>query len=201
MPQLENRISPTSFVKGTRGSGILRYSKEPINPSEGTISLWFYTGSKSPQSYSRLFQIGDWTSDVSRDNLEIRWGSGWNNADNIEFEITQKGVVRQGLNTGVIGITPYTWYYIAVTWKTGGKMSMTLINNTTGVKTYKEGNLTNNPTFASEGFFSVGSGSGLINGIIDELRIDRVQRSAEEVEGWYISRVPFYPKGIHRLAY
>jgi hypothetical protein len=47
-----------------------------------------------------------------------------------------------------------------------------------------------------------GSSAGkACNGIIDELRIDNIARTDEEIQSWYIANQPFYPKGIHRLAY
>lgn len=75
------------------------------------------------------------------------------------------------------------------------------------LKLYINGLLVNTSTTKDsllEGTLNVGRRLSLhqtsvVEGIYDEVRIDRIARNAEEIYAWYQSQSPFYPKGVHRI--
>lgn len=50
------------------------------------------------------------------------------------------------------------------------------------------------------GWSRTSSPGGELNGILDEIRVDAVARSEEELRQWYLSSAPFFPKGIYRVT-
>jgi hypothetical protein len=49
--------------------------------------------------------------------------------------------------------------------------------------------------------FNLNSYSGSSSNLYDELRIDKIARTDEEILAWYYSGGPFYPRGIYRKSY
>jgi hypothetical protein len=43
--------------------------------------------------------------------------------------------------------------------------------------------------------------SNMLNGMIDELRVDKIARTDDEIAAWYESNSPFWPRGIYRKSY
>jgi hypothetical protein len=199
--QVETKGFPTSFVETIRPSGILKYPSDCINPSQGTISFWYKpnypTSSVTGQTNSpKLIQIGDYYTNSS---ITI-----WNFTNNLNLFV--KGATNTGWSLsksfGSL-LQQDTWSFITVSW------------SGTTWKVYKDGILLGTNT-ANESLGKIGGNSMYVggdggdggssagkacNGIIDELRIDNIARTDEEIQSWYIANQPFYPKGIYRLAY
>jgi hypothetical protein len=202
-PQIERKQIETSFTKTSRGAGILSYdSKDIINPDEGTISFWYKpthdtSSSYGSQNYSpKLLQVGSYHG--------IGSFSFWNINNSLTLYVRGENSTGWTLvrNLGNI-LVKDKWEMFAISW------------NGTSFKIYRSGALVSSGESQtrlgniSTGRFYVGGDGGdgggaegkACNGIIDELRIDKIERTHEEIEGWYISQLPFYPKGIYRLAY
>lgn len=207
-PQVETgRHTPTSYYPGTRAIGSLSYPKEVINPSQGTLSFW--TNIKGKQTYGNpgFVNIGGWTSPVTKDWFSIYWGTPWNNADNISFTI-HNGKTGAGKAASVsFSVLPQTWYFIAITWDFVSTKRITLTvyqENGTKYQSIAATDTMTQPTFEAFSRFDVGSGKDWVpnsatNTLFDELRIDKVAKSLEEIDIWFQSSAPFYPKGIHRV--
>lgn len=199
--QFEKKNFSTSFVDGARTDGKLIYASDNIiNQGEGTISFWYKpsqdtTGMASQIISPKLLQVGNYYSNSSF--------TLWNINDG--FSVYVKGPTDTGWSLAAYTGKKFTakaWTMVSVTWKNKDW------------KVYKDGKIIYTGTateplgpIAGGRFFVGGDGNGLggngqvCNGIIDEFRIDKIARTDEEIESWYICDNPFYPKGIYRLAY
>jgi hypothetical protein len=199
--QVETKGLPTSYVKTNRASGILKYPANCINPSEGTISFWYKpnypTSAVTGQNDSpKLIQVGDYYTNSS---ITI-----WNFVNSLTL------YVKGATNTGWSLSKPFgsllqkdVWSFIAISWNgTTWKMYKDGVLLGTNTATENLGSIGNNVMYVGGDGGDGGSSAGkACNGIIDELRIDNIARTDEEIQSWYIANQPFYPKGIHRLAY
>jgi hypothetical protein len=174
MPQLEASDFATSYVQGTRdGGGVALYQPDALrmSPTEGTIAFWA-TDPKSTGTRA-LASWGDYA-----DNRTQIYKSGntlyiWTNA---------------GSNTAT-----KTWNgfaHFAFTWKTGE------------MKLYMDGELiitrTESLNVGAFEYFAIGnrnliSGgwSAPANALFDDLRIDKIARTPEEIKSWYQLDRPF----------
>lgn len=197
-PQVENKPFATSFTNGTRPDGNIIYPNNGVlNPSEGCINIWVNVRNKLPDSGWRMvFVTKDNGTNSGVETNQIRFGfvNNWNTW-HWKFEgsggntFYQTMAVTQG------------WHMFTCNWDIQAGF----------IKYYYDGNLmfTSTDTSCIPSIFyskfwlgywtAIGQDSS--EHIIDELRIDRVSRTDDEISSWYISNQPFYPKGIYRLAY
>lgn len=186
--QIESKPFSTSFVNGERKAGYLKYPREIINTDEGTISFWIKptgeTTQPCPVFSSGIDPCFDFLIKSPTEKPYLRGYATSSSSIQLRPSIIPFG----------------SWTHIAITWKKSsflgiyidGKLDASSNSPMDWGKYYIE---------KSTGFFI---GSGIRNNpnmVIDELRIDKVMRTDEEISQWYVSSVPFYPKGIYRLAY
>ncbi len=179
--QLEQKSFATSFVDGSRPSGILNYNYEPNNWDKFTISAW------------------------SKRNTTIEWGgivSAWGNfyvmwlPDSFRsFRLSWKeGGEQKNITATKVGIDCTQEFVHTV---------VTYDKTTTTAKCYINGELivTNNTVNmdnnASNQGFAIGTiGVGYlryyINGLIDEVLISPEVVSGEQIAAWYSAGAPFY---------
>lgn len=192
--QLEKKAFKTSFVNGTRGGGSISYPASMLNKNEGAISLWLYNPSRLPvnTSYRRIVSfIGavnaygdtDVHFDIYQNKPRFRFAANGSN-----FNIgTTSDLIQDG------------WNHMVISW------------GPDGFKQYANGKMATNSNYTS-GFSSLNdkiligknydSSNSYLNGIIDELRIDKTQPSDDEVLSWYYSQAPFYnPYDLRAYAY
>lgn len=194
MPQLEQKSFATSFVKGTRNNGYLAYPKHVINPKEGTIYLWINT--KGPLDWARIIRIGQYSSPITTDEFRLLFNNA-SGTKSVSFEIQSKTSVNSVVTGHLASVPNNTWVNLAVTWsETDGKIQ--LIKNGELIKESSVPSGFVFPTYDGYSVFSIDYG---INAIIDELRIDQVKRSLDEIQSWYQSQTPFYPKGVHKIYF
>lgn len=186
--QMERKNFPTSFVNGERKAGFLKYPKEIINVEEGTISFWLKPKWETSQPCPIYSSGIDGGFDLLiKDANEQPYLRAYASSSASTQLRPSKIPFRE-------------WTHIAIVWKRNKYFGL-----------YKNGNLdvyTETPFDWGNYYISNGNGFYLGSGIrqnsniiIDELRIDKIMRTSEEIEKWYTSNVPFYPKGIYRLAY
>ena len=194
-PQFEKKSFATSFVNGVRDSGILEYPTLGIlNPNAGTINVWVNVRDDLPNHDWRMIFV---TKDKGRldgtETNQIRMGFvsnwytwHWKMAGSGGWSFYQTLAVTKG------------WHMFAITW-----------DKTTGIKYYYDGELkystTDKTCIPSQFYHTFWLGTWLgedfrSNHIIDELRIDKIARTDEEIAAWYYSNSPFWPRGIYRKA-
>lgn len=188
----EGKRFPTSYTNGTRGSGLLTYPQEIFNPNEGTFYCWAKTEMSSIEK--NIFFQWDTTGSANS-----HFGLVMGTNGKITFLFGNQNITStNSYNDG-------NWHCYAVTWKNGsGNTKLyvdgVLVATSSGIATLQ------NIGGRKNGVVPIGHRGWTYNdywwnGIIDELRIDKVERSEKEIASWYISQLPFYPKGIYRLAY
>lgn len=175
-PQLEQKAYCTSYHPNTRGTDIIQHSSSMVSPTEGTIELW-YSPLGEHGYYSRLLEWGDFTfapytkpvlqvmrSTSAPNNLIFYYHSPAN--PNTDLYAS----VNLGKSTSQVG----KWYHVAVSWKVGEKLKLTV--HLDGVKYYAESAsiLTAPGDFGAYPFIDMGSSgvdSECANCIIDDYRI------------------------------
>ncbi|MNV33607.1 hypothetical protein D3C71_1249790 [compost metagenome] len=184
--QIETKELSTSHIADSRATGILKYDKSVIPTQEGTISFRLYAKMTS-NSANPIFSSG---VDSDKGTFDLLLGD--------------TSYLRVYGETGDTQLLPEIpkgrWSHITVTWKRSQYLRI-----------YIDGVLNKesiNPVDWSSSFQTYSSGFYLGSGIrynpnilIDELRIDRIARTPEEILSWYLSNSPFYPKGVYRIAY
>lgn len=196
-PQIENKPFSTSFVNGTRANGNIVYPNNgTLNPKEGCINLWVNVRDNLPTyGWRMIFVVRD-GGITGNENNEIRMGFV-GNCTTWHWKTTGSGgnafYQTQAVTSG--------WHMFTINWSTPNSY----------VKFYYDGNLMftgTSTTYIPSSFYNYfylgnwsGAGSDPSDHIIDELRIDKIARTDDEIKSWYISNQPFYPKGIYRLAY
>lgn len=192
--QAERRIFSTSFVNGTRKFGYVDYPPDCLNPLEGTVSFWFKSN-----IYDLNISNGHVESAV--DSIIVYGDPGLNG---FLFRLRRDGSEPifeyesyDGSTKKIHAMIDHnTFHMYTLTWSSSGR------------KLYVDGKLRgsvdgnfNVPLNVFRLGRSTTSGHyGAPNGIIDELRIDRVARTEEEIESWYNVNSPFYPKGVHKIS-
>ncbi len=190
--QLEKKSFATSYVQTTttevtRDNGLLQYSKSVLNLAEGTIYGFFKMSNVDSTNYQALLTIGSTSprflimKNMTTNALRI-----WEHDGTSEIEIGDATV-----------LTTDNWYSFAYTWGPAGRAlylngELVATNPKTGPIgfSYADGNI-------QIGTWLNGS---FLNGLIDELRIDTVQRTAEEIKAWHESGVPFVDEGQTQIA-
>lgn len=192
--QLENKDKSTSFVDGTRGNGLLIYPNDDIIFKDGTISMWLYC-KKMTSASNPVFSNGK--SESNQQAFDLLLGD---NGSNGRFYFRRYSPAYSGgskqltydLPSSIVG----KWTHVVCVWE--NRKSMAMYINGAKIK-----DLSDDIRMEDfEGYFAIGSGfRSNPNIIVDELRVDKIRRTDEEIEEWYRATVPFYPKGIYRLAY
>lgn len=183
--QVEQKSFATSFVNGARPAGKLTYPNPIYGSNEGTINFW----AKFPNTSSVLTsQVWFWDYDGTN---VTEW-----------FGIANSGGVYKLANFGNKDASLYqdTWHMYTI-----------VKDETDALRTYIDGVMVETKTgpsvstmFKSSDRFNIGShsnGAYPANIIMDELRIDKIARTDEEIMAWYQSNSPFWPRGIYRQSY
>ena len=197
--QIEQKSFKTSFVNGTRDAGNLTY---PINiAGDFTISFWCkfdYEWYKNIISYNKiLLQMWDTTTNSHIDYTDYAGALNTNNNFfNLEPDANWDSIMHHWHST--FNYSKDTWYFINII-KLGSTLSRVIYDNSGTVVsnnlfTYSDSTKLQDFNFNEIRFKSEWST------IIDELRIDKVARSSEEILSWYISKCPFYAKERYKLV-
>jgi Concanavalin A-like lectin/glucanases superfamily len=203
MPQLEALSFGTSFVKGTRSTGGgIQYPKYVANPYEGTA--FFYINLISPPAWNRILGIGSYSSPITTDEFRLFLDSTTGNSRNLYFEI-QSGNSANTVSSGGTNILCGKWNCIALTWSNTNRRIRLYVN---GVKV-KEVIPSSGfifPDYSGYNNITIGNGgsadsSSMGNGnyLLGELRIDKIERTPDEIMQWYQSNAPFFPRGVHQV--
>jgi hypothetical protein len=195
-PQIENREVATSFVNGSRGIATVQYPISVLNQDEGTISFW----AKLP--FSLPF------TSLSLEYLYLSTSNAYGGANSLNFQAfngtyndrvigTHWASTDSSSNHKPISMSQVPnynnggWNMFTITWK-----------NPNGYKVYINGQVIGDPAGAGKPLKPFDSDVLTMKGMyLDELRIDQVQRTDEEIQTWYYCDSPFYPKGIYKQAY
>lgn len=183
--QAEEKAFPTSFVNGTRPAGLLRYPNPIYGEEEGTINFWV----KFPNTTSILTsQVWFWDYDGT---TVTEW-----------FGISNSGGVYKLSNFGNVDASIYqdSWHMYTIVKNSGNVLRTYIDGDFIGTKSGSS--VTN--MFKSSMNISIGShstGAYPANILMDELRIDKIARTDEEILAWYQSNSPFSPRGMYRKSY
>jgi hypothetical protein len=189
--QIETKGIGTSFTNETRLNGSLVYPNDGIlDPKEGTLSLWFasvYDLKSEPTGMG----VGQGDRSIARTSNGHSAGGGFmlylNDGNQLNY--MSNGVSLLGSN----GLTwkKNEFHMVTINWsEVNNKRQLFVDGKLVGTSTYQ-------PMIMGD--LQIGYQNSNI--IVDELRIDNIFRTEHEIESWYISQLPFYPKGIYRLAY
>jgi hypothetical protein len=196
--QLEAKTFPTSFVNGSRVHGSVTYLPNIMDLSEGTISCWFNPspGFFSQESWNRI--IGHSTAG-NVNEIELMRS---NSTNKVCFMVSNSAGNPAGswnIVSSTTALVANTWYHLSATWS---KAAGTLKIYVNGIKENQLTGITADKFPSVYGDIGVGYHQNYgrrANGLIDELRIDKVARTDEEILGWYVSQSPFYPRGGQRI--
>lgn len=186
--QWEEKPYATSFVDGTRKEARLVYPSSLVEYSQGTINLWHFK--KKPQraivsqvTSPKLLQIGEYYSNSSLTLWDMNSTAGSRSV----LGLYLKGIASTGWSAaaGLYALTAGEWNMITLSWT--GRVYNLYVN---GVR---RGGMTSNEDmgpFQGGKLYVGGNGAGgqqteLATAIFDELRIDKVERSATEIMAWY----------------
>lgn len=192
--QLEEKPFATSFVSGSRPSGLLEYPQSafPLD-TQGTFSCWARTHNNLEIDRTIIYQ----------------WEVGGGTNGQFGLRMRYNGGMRLVVNgTYITSNTRYNdgkWHFYTVTW----------INGTDQWHLYVDGVLVGSATEPITLVNTRGRRDQRIpighrgwtykdehwNGLFDEVRIDNVARTAEEIQTWYYSNSPFWPRGIYHKSY
>lgn len=177
----QGRITPTSYIpNGTSRAAGKLYYPIPIAPP-ATISFWVKP--LVPNNYA----------------ITVNWILGQNpyKNDMLIWKRTTENYYRVRVGDSDVALSPsdinaFTWSQVAV------------VFDMTETRVYINGNLKGTcGVLAPAPVLTLGSAQGYETGnnIFDELRIDKVARTSDEILSWYYSNSPFWPKGIYKVGY
>lgn len=190
--QFERSAWSSTYAEGTRPSGHAEYrmSSLGIDPvGEWTISGWFRKNEKAT-GWGAIMGMGNYYI-AGESEFEI-----WTNHSN-GFK-TYSHDNRSGRSRLIF--TPNEgelseWFYVAVTHK-GNKYTIYVF--TRDRREQIEWTAAHSHPIVDKLFIGKNGNGRQFEGVIDEIRIDRVERSADEINAWYYANSPFYTKGIYR---
>lgn len=179
-PQIEHKGFMTSFAIGARSSGRLNYPASVINTKKGSVNLWM--------------KINAWSSG---DNRPFD-GCNTNNANHFTIAVNSSRVMAWyhvvTTDYTIVGSTPISlgvWYMITITWDADANTRKLYINsNLEMTGQYKD--LGINSDGISIGGYSGGGDPYVLNGFVDEVRIEDEIVTDDEILAWYQSDAPFY---------
>ena len=185
-------ISPTDFVPSWVLGGVTRADEHLTIPStgvidtqRGTIAIWQKMGKASTPApsgvHDNIFSLdaGVWAvcqSNGATDRLAFvigdTWGTSRNAICNIAWDKDDLLFIVPKWDLPNISLTVYNF-----------------TKGTSATASIAEVAYTSSPTLA---YVNCGAGSflGYTNSLVDELRIDKVARTDEEIAGWYASDAP-----------
>lgn len=176
--QWEEKAYPTSYVDGARGSHYVVYPESVINKTEGTISFWVNALTIAGLGTNPIITNG---SNEGAQAFDILLGDS--SAVNGRFYFRRYWNGASG-NTQMSYAMPVSvvnrWTFVTGTWKQGQPL-----------KFYIDGQFVGQtPANADMSNYSGNIGVGCTfrqvpNLLVDELRIDRVERTPEEILSWY----------------
>jgi hypothetical protein len=178
LPQLEEKPYATSFTPGTRSPETLTLPTAGVlNENEFDITGWFIPAASSSvvPAWARIWRL----EGVPLTGLYINGGVicfAWNN--------------KQIINTNIsLSANDQLFYSVS---KSGSNVVIRLAKNGGALSTFT--GTTDGTTLGATEILLGSSGmEGLFyNGKHDELRIDKVCRTDEEIAGWYKANAPFY---------
>lgn len=178
--QVEDKPYNTSFINGTRDAELLNIPSSKINISSGTISFWTYINNTSKRKLS-----SDWPMFFTWNKSSgISTRVGHNNSTSEWYVWSESGCGGYCADS----LTPNGWHMFTVTY------------SSTYLKLYIDGveavsisnpSLPSTCTGIDVGYVS-GQAGTYVNTLFDELRIDSVARTAEEIKSWFVAQAPFY---------
>lgn len=189
LPQLEQKPYATSFTPGTRSPETLTIpTAGVIDTQKGTIAMWMKMGKASSLAPSG---VHDNCISLNAGIWGVYQSNGWANA--LRF------IVGDTWGTSTPVTVNITWdkddlLFIVPSWDLPD-ISLTVYNytkGTTATATATGATYTATPTLAHVNCGDGSAFAGYTNSIIDELRIDKVCRTDEEIAGWYKANAPFY---------
>jgi hypothetical protein len=165
--QVEAKGFASSYTATSRANGIIRYTLPDLKSGDFTISMW--SKCWDPDTESNYY------FDNNHQLYLINYGT------RIILRTNSASVNDVLYNNGRIN----EWIMLTVT-----KSDNTYSLYVDGILV---GSATQAITFVDDWYFGVSnSGSGRLNGSIDELRIDKIARTQEEIYQWYICNSPFH---------
>jgi hypothetical protein len=191
MPQLEQKDFATSFVSGSRLNGNLYYP-DFIDYNQGTFSCWAKTH-----------------TGATNKNIFFQWDTTGTTPSHFGLGMEADGRIRFSYGTqNIYSPTSHNdgqWHHYAITWK-NGTSELHLYVDGVRVASSSAAVTIQNTGGRSQGRFPIGTRGWTYsdmwwNGIIDEMRVDKIARSDDEILSWYISGAPFSPKGVWTIAY
>ena len=182
--QVEQKPFATSFVNGSRPTGRLAYEFDTNSWQNFTFMCW------TKVSTDRAFRMlgGAWT----------KWYFSWanNSTNSLLVSWVEDGVQRVLSTPNILEVDCREWNMVGFTYD-GTNIHIYMNGKLVRSGTGKFNSPSNSPL--GIGTISGNSTSHVLNGIIDEVRIDKIVRTPEEIAQWYNSSSPFFPKGIHRV--
>jgi hypothetical protein len=177
------------------GGRLVYPNKDVIRPDEGCISLWCNVNTALPNATWRMALVvkdGGYTNTSELNQIRMGFAT---NPTTWHWKITKDGTntfyVTQTVTSG--------WHMFTINWSKSQGF----------IKCYYDGNLVSTSTDITQiptvlwDYFYLGEWSSnyYLETMIDELRIDRISRTDDEIKSWFVSNAPFYPRGIYTLAY
>lgn len=184
---LEQKPFSTSFTHTSRAAGQLKYNL-PANfsSSQGTISFWYYRS--YPNSYvtnqqtsPKLIQIGEYYTNSS---ITI-----WNINNILSFYV--KGNTGSGWSAQYndsAGPALNDWTHVVLTWNnTTWKFYINGVLKTTQTASTPLGSINGNSIYIGGDGNGIDNKGQVANGILSDIRIDKIERSEEEIFQMYIA--------------
>jgi len=185
--QIEKKEFSTSFVDGSRPDSNLKYQLSPIT-GDFTVSFW-HMNNKPTATAQHIFSLRDKAAANHFDYFAYPSSS--------TLRITNR---KDGILTAN---KSYTGRNVLNKWS-----FVSFVNNVQDntFKLYYDGILVDTVESINGkleevhvGVRNDSLGIYSLNGLIDELRIDNIARTEDEIKQWWYSQSPFFPKGIHRI--
>lgn len=186
-PQLELKGFPTTYIENSRSVSNLMY-RINLDLNNFTLNFWAKTNGQS----------GDYAWYVN-----LYPNNAVSSTNRVFFRPTSLGGLTLAggrVVNGTINITGSP----AITDTTNWHM-YTLTSSGTTMKLYYDGALVDTATVPILASTSTAilelSGTIAYSVVYDELRIDKIARTDDEILSWYYSNSPFWPKGIYKVGY
>ncbi|MGI6125167.1 MAG: LamG domain-containing protein, partial [Acetivibrionales bacterium] len=184
--QCERKPYATSFVDGTRAAETLTIPTAGVlSPQEGTWGLWVYIDSTARRQVANQWPTIFRIPGVSSVGIFL-----YHDTDTATWELqTQNDVGTTSIVNYSDSYTPDGWHHFAVAWKSG---EIALFID--GVRRITITNPNMPSGFAANAYIGSYAGSSyFLNTKHDELRIDKIARTDEEIQAWYKANAPSTP--------
>lgn len=178
-PQMEQKSFTTSFINGSRSASKISYPKELVSVNAFTFNAWVNISAFNGASVvNTIFEIDN--AFALKDRILFCYGT----TQKLQLSVSN-ATVDDVLTSDFVPIIG-KWHMVTVSF------------DGTNYKIYADGNLQisgnkviatipNNATLNIGGFWY-----GRLNGLIEDVRIDKVAVSDDEILAWYQSNAPFY---------